>query len=79
MSAVDNYSFDARQVSKLSIPTLLLLGSESPDFFGEGIKMLDNAVSDTTLVIISDQAHGAIDNAPELFVKEVVAFLIDKR
>ena len=79
MSAVDRYELDTEHIKELSVPTLLLLGSESPDFFGEGIEIIDTAVSDSRVVILSGQAHGAIDTAPELFVKEVVGFLVDKQ
>ena len=69
------YRFDMAQIAKLDIPVLLMLGGDSPGFFRARIDALDQAMPDSRIVVLPGQGHSAMDSAPELFVREVEAFL----
>lgn len=67
----DDYRFDADHVRQLRVPTLLLLGGDSPPFFRLATETLPNS----RLVVLPGQRHVAMDTAPDLFLKEVLEFL----
>jgi pimeloyl-ACP methyl ester carboxylesterase len=70
-----DYRFDMSQVAQLNIPVLLMIGGNSPGFFRAAIDALDRALPDSRVVVLPGQGHSAMDTAPELFVREVEAFL----
>jgi len=59
----------------LRIPTLLLLGGDSPAL-EKAAEALDTALPDSQIVVMPHQAHLAHRTAPELFAREVVQFLM---
>lgn len=69
------YRFNAERFAGLEVPTLLLLGSDSPPLFRQAVELVDSALPDSRVVILPGQRHVAIDSAPELFVREVLRFL----
>lgn len=69
------YRFDAARFQTLTTPTLLLLGGESPPFFRASVEMLAATLPASRTVVLPGQQHAAMDTAPELFVREVLAFL----
>jgi len=73
--AVSEYRFDADRFSDLKTPTLLLTGSESPPLFKEATKAVHNVLPNSRIVTLEGQAHIAMNTAPELFLREVMAFL----
>lgn len=75
MIAVEEYQFDAARFKDFTIPTLLLLGGESPPFFAKVIEAVSTALSNSQVVVLPGQQHAAMDTAPQLFVNEVVRFL----
>lgn len=72
--ATADYEFDAAKFKAITIPTLLLSGSESPPLFKEVTKTVNAALPDSRIVIFEGHGHVAMNTAPELFVKEVLAF-----
>lgn len=69
-------SFDPARVGDLTIPTLILLGDDSPTLLGRAAtEALDAALPDSRIVVMPGQAHVAYRTAPEMFVREVVQFL----
>jgi len=70
-----DYRFDMDQIAKLDIPALLMIGGESPKFFRACIDALNSAMPNSRVVVLPGQGHAAMDTAPELFVREVEAFL----
>lgn len=72
-----HYSFERIKFKNLDIPIMLLLGGDSPDLFKKAILTLDGALPNSKIVVLPGQQHIAMDTAPELFVKEVLKFLID--
>ncbi len=75
--AIDRtYSFKPGQFANLRVPTLLLLGEDSPPLFQQAIKRVESALPDSRVVILPNQQHIAIDTNPDLFAKEVLQFLL---
>jgi pimeloyl-ACP methyl ester carboxylesterase len=75
LRANQEYELDTGSFRAVKIPTLLLLGGASPPFFKAALDRVQAALSDTRLVVLPGQTHAAIDAAPELFAREVLAFL----
>ncbi|MAT98851.1 MAG: alpha/beta hydrolase [Anaerolineaceae bacterium] len=74
--AVDwTYRFDAAKFFSLQVPTLLLLGGDSPPLFQKAVERVDSALPNGRIVVLPGQQHIAMDTNPELFLSEVVSFL----
>lgn len=69
------YQFDAQRFAGMQVPTLLLLGSNSPPIFKRATATLDAALPRSHVVILQGQQHIAMDTDPELFYREVMVFL----
>jgi pimeloyl-ACP methyl ester carboxylesterase len=69
--------FDAKRFEKLKTPTLLLLGGASPAGYDQSIKLIHAILSNSRIVVLPGQRHQAMNTAPELFLGEVLAFLLD--
>jgi pimeloyl-ACP methyl ester carboxylesterase len=61
------------------VPTLMLVGGDSPDFLKAGVGTVAAALPDARIVVMEGQQHIAIDLVPEVFADHVVAFLRDRR
>jgi pimeloyl-ACP methyl ester carboxylesterase len=77
LRAHEGYQFQPERFKQLSIPTLLLLGGDSPTFFKAAIEALSAVLPNSRTVVMPGQQHIAIDTAPELFVNEVLTFLLE--
>jgi pimeloyl-ACP methyl ester carboxylesterase len=73
--AVEQYRFEAERFSAMDVPTLLLLGGDSPSIFCDSTRTVAAALPNNRIVTLPGQQHIAIDTAPDLFVREVLAFL----
>ena len=74
--AIDRrYRFRPERFSGFAIPTLLLVGGESPPVFREATDMLAATLPDSRVAVMPGQRHVAMDTAPELFLAEVGKFL----
>jgi pimeloyl-ACP methyl ester carboxylesterase len=62
-----------------STPTLLLLGGDSPAYQKENIQSLHAALPNSRIVALPGQQHIAMNTAPDLFAREVLAFLMEPR
>ena len=69
------YVFEPTRFRDLRIPTLLLLGGDSPAYFKTAIEAVHAALPASQVRIMPGQQHAAINTAPELFTREVVEFL----
>ena len=69
------YEFDPDRFADLTVPTLLLTGSESPEWGKETTEALDDALPNTRVVTFDGQGHSAMLTAPDSFTDEVLAFI----
>jgi pimeloyl-ACP methyl ester carboxylesterase len=67
--------FDAENAATVTVPTLLLEGSESPDGFKAGIGDVAAALPDARVAVLDGQGHTADVLAPELVTERLLAFL----
>jgi pimeloyl-ACP methyl ester carboxylesterase len=70
------YSFDAEKFASLHVPTMLLLGGDSPPLFQQATELVKSTLPDSQVVILPGQQHIAMDTAPDLFVREALQFLL---
>jgi pimeloyl-ACP methyl ester carboxylesterase len=75
LRAPEAYRFDPERFAGLEVPTLLLIGGDSPAVFEEAEKAAAEALSNSRIVVMPGQGHVAIDTAPDLFTTEVLRFL----
>lgn len=71
------YHFDAEKFTDLQVPTMLLLGGDSPPLFRQATAVVDSALPNSRIVILTDQQHIAMDTNPDLFVNAVLQFLLE--
>lgn len=69
------YSFAPERYAELRVPTLLLLGGDSPPVFQLAVQALDSALPNSSVVVLPGQQHIAMDTNPDLFLREVLTFL----
>ena len=74
--ALGRYSFEPGRFREASTPTLLLLGGESPVFFGTAIRLLESALRNSKTEILAGQHHLAMNTAPELLAEALSAFIL---
>jgi pimeloyl-ACP methyl ester carboxylesterase len=70
------YEFNPERFEDLQIPTRFLLGGDSPDFAKAAIDALDAALPNSQVAVMPGQKHIAMDTAPDLFLQEVLTFLM---
>ena len=73
--AAQEYRLEPERFAQLDVPTLLLLGGDSPAFFRQNIEAWHAALPNSQIAVLPGQQHVAMDTAPDLFVGEVKAFL----
>ena len=67
----------ARQVRRLAIATLLLVGSESPALFRRLSALLSRLIADSTIVEVESAAHDMHEDQPDL-VSGLIADFVEK-
>lgn len=77
LSALKQYEFDPDRFKDMQTPTLFLLGGDSPQFIKDTTKTLASALPNSHVVVMPGQQHIAMYTAPELFVNELVQFLLE--
>ncbi len=73
----NSYVFDPTRFTGLTIPTLLLLGGDSPPFIKGATEAVHAALPPSRIAVMPGQQHTAMNTAPALFVREVVEFLTE--
>jgi pimeloyl-ACP methyl ester carboxylesterase len=73
--AIIDYHFEPDRFASLGLPTLVLLGEESPDWRHRAIRALDGALPNSELHILAGQGHLATQTAPDLLAEEILRFL----
>jgi pimeloyl-ACP methyl ester carboxylesterase len=77
LHAARAYRFDPERFRDLTVPTLLLTGSESAPAFRRFGDAVDAALPDSRMVVMPGQGHVAIDTGTDLFTTEVLRFTAD--
>ncbi len=77
LRATEAYRFNAERFKGLGFPSLLLVGGDSRDHVKAANESLKAALPNSRIVVLPGQRHIAMDTAPDLFAREVVAFLIE--
>ena len=72
------YRFAADEFAHLQVPTLLLLGGDSPPIFRQAVELADSVLPDSQVVVLPNQQHICMDTDPDLFVREVLSFLVER-
>ena len=73
--ALNAYEFVPAKFGKLTIPTLLVMGSQTAGHHRAAIEALGHALPNSKLSVLQGQEHDAIEAAPELFTNAVLEFL----
>ena len=66
--------FDAKSAGTMRTSTLMLAGSESPDWLRTGAEAVLAALPDARMAALPGQGHSAMITAPELFARAVMEF-----
>jgi pimeloyl-ACP methyl ester carboxylesterase len=75
MRALAAYRFDAERIRTITVPTLLLLGGETPSTTArQSIEALKATLPHPTLVVLEGQEHNAMDGGRELIAKAIREF-----
>jgi pimeloyl-ACP methyl ester carboxylesterase len=77
LRAEANYVFEPARFESMLTPTLLLVGGASPPHELRNASKIAAALPEARVVALAGQQHAAMYTAPELFVNEVVTFLLD--
>jgi pimeloyl-ACP methyl ester carboxylesterase len=75
LAATAEIHFDPSRFASLAVPTLLLSGSDSPEFLRSSSATVAAALPNARVVVLEGQQHVAIDTAPQLLTDAVKAFL----
>jgi pimeloyl-ACP methyl ester carboxylesterase len=70
-----HYQFNPHRYNDFNTPTLLLVGENSPGFSHRDTELAHAALPESRIVELPGQHHLAMYTAPELFLKEVLAFM----
>jgi len=76
--AIAQAPFDPEQAAKITVPTLLLTGSDSRDLFAADIETVAAALPDARILVLEGHQHVADVLVPEVFADHVVGFLRDQ-
>jgi pimeloyl-ACP methyl ester carboxylesterase len=71
----DTYRPDFGRFAAVRVPTLLLVGGDSPPFLTEPAQRLHETITGSRHIVMPGQQHVAMDSAPDLFLEHVIAFL----
>lgn len=77
LRAVMQGAFDPDWASTVTVPTLMLLGGDSPDFVKSDTATVAAALPGARVTVIEGQQHIAIDLVPDVFAERVLSFLRD--
>jgi pimeloyl-ACP methyl ester carboxylesterase len=68
--------FEEERLAPMETPTLLLLGGDSHEVYKETIERIHSMLPKSRIVVMPGQQHVAMNTAPELFLREVLDFLL---
>jgi pimeloyl-ACP methyl ester carboxylesterase len=79
MRSFPDAPFDPKQAANITVPTLLVTGSDSPDPSKADIETVAAALPDARILVIEGQQHVADVLVPEVFAEHLLAFLRHRR
>jgi pimeloyl-ACP methyl ester carboxylesterase len=71
------YAFEPKRFEQMNVPALLLAGGDSPQVAKATVDRWRDSLPDSRVVELSGQQHIAHYTAPDLFVREVQAFVTE--
>lgn len=74
IEAEERYRPDPETFGSLSIPAMLLLGDESPDWARRGTDVARSLLPECRVTALEGQGHVALMTAPDMFASEVARF-----
>lgn len=74
--SVRAYSFDPARLKNLKTPVLLLVGGETSPVYTAAVEALHSSLPDNRLVVLPGQPHDAALTAPDLYLRQVLRFLL---
>jgi pimeloyl-ACP methyl ester carboxylesterase len=75
LRAVKAYGFDPERFGDLGVPTLVLIGGDSPAALRRAGEEVDETLPDSRIVVMRGHGHAAMDTGTDLFTTEVLRFL----
>lgn len=72
-----DFEFLPDRYKNFNVPTMLLLGGDSPEIFHEITNLVDKVLPNSRMVSMDGQQHIAMDTNTELFTQTVIDFLSD--
>jgi pimeloyl-ACP methyl ester carboxylesterase/ketosteroid isomerase-like protein len=75
LRCTNTYQPDFGRFATLGVPTLLLVGGDSPPFLVEPTRRLHESIPGSRLAVMPGQQHVAMNTAPQLFLEHVLDFL----
>jgi pimeloyl-ACP methyl ester carboxylesterase len=79
LEAMARYELRPERFRTWSIPTLLLLGGESPPVYRAGIERMQAMLPGSSIGVLEGQGHMAMKTAPKLFVQAITEFLGEEK
>ena len=76
--AEEGYRFEPERFKLLNVPTLLLLGGDSPEFSKTAVEAVNATLPNSRIVVLPGQQHIAHYAASDLFAHEVQSFLVEQ-
>jgi pimeloyl-ACP methyl ester carboxylesterase len=69
------YEFEPERFTDTTVPAVLLVGGESPQWIKDVTDDLNDALPNSRISVLEGQGHVAMNTAPDLFIDEVLAFV----
>ncbi len=73
--AEERYRLIPERLTEVKVPSLLLLGGESPPFIKVATECVHEGLPNSRIAVMPGQQHIAMNTAPKLFIREVIEFL----
>lgn len=74
---IEEYRFDVGKFRSVYIPTLLLVGEQSPAMLTAPSRALSTVLPNSRLLPLEGQGHVAMATAPDMFLRAVIDFMSD--
>ena len=74
LRAEHEFALDALRLADFTIPTLVLVGSESPDWARRSTQAIAATIPGAELQTLEGHGHGAAVSGPELVAEEIAGF-----